>query len=144
VKIFGRPVFVYSYREAVVDGYQVDHEPPFRIRTALSSEGIRCEAGEAVKTYGLGEAQIEPFNRVVCEQLANELDPFSRQKTLIFCATDRHADLVVQLLAEAFQVYYGSLASAWRDTTNQEMTAPARSSGYGPAAVVALTPPQSA
>ena len=128
VEIFGQPVFVYSYREAVVDGYLVDHEPPVLISTQLSSEGIRWAAGEEVKTYDPRTAQIElfttpdelsfeveafnrqvitePFNKVVCEVLADELDPLSPQKTLIFCATDSHADLVVMLLKEAFQERY--------------------------------------
>ncbi|MBL8250469.1 MAG: type I restriction-modification system endonuclease, partial [Candidatus Competibacter sp.] len=39
-QIFGPPIFSYSYREAVIDGYLVDHEPPVQIKTALSTEGI--------------------------------------------------------------------------------------------------------
>ena len=39
-EIFGKPVFTYSYREAVIDGYLVDHEPPIRIGTKLSDGGI--------------------------------------------------------------------------------------------------------
>ena len=34
-------MFTYSYREAVVDGYLIDHEPPIRIETALSRAGIK-------------------------------------------------------------------------------------------------------
>ena len=131
VQIFGRPVFVYSYREAVVDGYLVDHEPPLRIRTRLNTEGIGWQAGEEVTTIDARSGQIdlfttpdelhfgveafnrqvitEPFNREVCKALASELDPFSAQKTLIFCANDKHADLVVQLLKEAFAAHYGSV-----------------------------------
>ncbi|MFM7087735.1 MAG: type I restriction-modification system endonuclease [Cyanobium sp.] len=131
VQIFGRPVFVYSYREAVVDGYLVDHEPPLQIRTRLNSEGIGWQAGEQVTTIDARSGQIdlfttpdelhfgveafnrqvitEPFNREVCKALASELDPFSAQKTLIFCANDKHADLVVQLLKEAFAKHYGSV-----------------------------------
>jgi type I restriction enzyme R subunit len=130
-EIFGEPVFVYSYREAVVDGYLVDHEPPMRIHTELSSEGIRWQAGEEVKLIDPRTAEIslvntpdtlhfevetfnrkvitESFNRVVCEALADELDPFAEIKTLIFCARDSHADLVVRLLKEAFQDRYGSV-----------------------------------
>jgi len=128
VSIFGQPVFVYSYREAVVDGFLVDHEPPIRINTELSSEGIGWAAGEEVKIYDPATTQIEKFttpdelrfevevfnrkvitesfNRVVCEELAKELDPFSLYKTLIFCATDAHSDLVVMLLKEAFRDHY--------------------------------------
>ena len=51
----------------------------------------------------------ESFNRVVCEYLAKELDPASRRKTLIFCATDAHADMVVDLLKKAFESEYGSV-----------------------------------
>ncbi len=131
VQIFGRPVFVYSYRHAVVDGYLVDHEPPIRIRTKLSSEGIIWKAGEEVTRIDPRSGQLdlfttpdelhfeveafnrqvitEPFNRTVCEFLADELDPFSLFKTLIFCVSDKHADLVVLLLKEAFQRRYGSV-----------------------------------
>lgn len=131
VQIFGRPVFVYSYREAVVDGYLVDHEPPIRIRTKLSSEGIIWKAGEEVTRIDPRSGQFdlfttpdelhfeveafnrqvitEAFNRTVCEFLADELDPFSPFKTLIFCVSDKHADLVVLLLKEAFQRRYGSV-----------------------------------
>ena len=131
VQIFGRPVFVYSYREAVVDGYLVDHEPPIRISTKLSSEGIVWQAGEEVTTIDPRSGQIdlfttpdelhfdveafnrqvitEAFNRTVCEFLADELDPFSPFKTLIFCVSDKHADLVVLLLKEAFQRRYGEV-----------------------------------
>ncbi len=34
-EIFGRPVFTYSYREAVLDGRLTDHEPPYQLVTAL-------------------------------------------------------------------------------------------------------------
>ena len=133
VSIFGQPVFVYSYREAVVDGFLVDHEPPIRINTELSSEGIGWAAGEEVTIYDPSTTQIErfttpdelhfevkafnrkvitePFNQVVCGALADELDPFSPYKTLIFCASDPHADLVVMLLKEAFEERYGSVAN---------------------------------
>ena len=131
VAIFGQPVFVYSYREAVVDGFLVDHEPPIRINTELSSEGIGWAAGEHVKFYDPTTTQIdqfmtpdelrfevdafnrkvitESFNRVVCEVLADELDPFSPYKTLIFCVSNEHADLVEMLLNEAFQARYDSV-----------------------------------
>ncbi len=131
VQIFGRPVFVYSYREAVVDGYLVDHEPPIRINTKLSSEGIRWQAGDEVPILDPRTGQLdlfttpdelkfdvvafnrqvitEAFNRVVCEALADELDPFSSTKTLIFCVNDKHADLVVLLLKEALAKRYGEV-----------------------------------
>ncbi len=130
-QVFGLPVYTYSYREAVIDGYLVDHEPPIQINTQLSTGGIKWRVGEEVKLYNVQQSQLdlfttpdeiqleveafnrkvitEPFNRVVCEYLAQELDPNSRQKTLIFCANDAHADLVVTLLNQAFQELYGSV-----------------------------------
>ena len=51
----------------------------------------------------------ESFNRVVCEALADELDPLSREKTLIFCATDAHADQVVHALKQAFASRYADV-----------------------------------
>ena len=131
VQIFGVPIFTYTYREAVIDGFLVDHEPPIKLTTDRSKHGIIWHAGDEVKVYDTRRSQIdlyttpdeikldvedfnrkvitEPFNRVVCEYLARELDPASRQKTLIFCANDTHADLVVELLKEAFEAQYGSI-----------------------------------
>ncbi|MCC7433117.1 MAG: type I restriction-modification system endonuclease [Methanoregulaceae archaeon] len=130
-EIFGRPVFVYSYREAVIDGFLNDHEPPIRIDTELSTGGIQWKVGETVKVYNPGRNAIdlfnapdeikievdefnrkvvtESFNRVVCQHLAKELDPKSPQKTLIFCANTDHADLVVKVLKEEFEKQWGSV-----------------------------------
>ena len=130
-QIFGPPIYAYSYREAVIDGYLIDHEPPVQITTELSQSGIVWEAGEEVPVYQAQSSQIElfttpdeikievegfnrkviteSFNRVVCSFLAQELDPASLQKTLIFCANDAHADLVVDLLKQAFKDQYGSV-----------------------------------
>jgi type I restriction enzyme R subunit len=131
VDIFGTPIFNYSYREAVIDGFLVDHEPPFSIQTDLSSKGIVWAKGADVQAYDPTTSEIElfqapdeikmevddfnrkviteSFNRVVCEYLATELEPASRRKTLIFCANDAHADLVVMLLKEAFKARYGTV-----------------------------------
>lgn len=130
-QIFGNPVYTYSYREAVIDGFLVDYEPPIQIHTQLSTEGIKWKVGESVQVYDPRKDKIqlfnapddiqldieefnrkvitESFNRVVCEQLANELDPNGNRKTLVFCVTDAHADLVVKLLKEAFTARYGSV-----------------------------------
>jgi type I restriction enzyme R subunit len=127
-QIFGRPIYAYSYREAVIDGYLVDHEPPIQIKTELSTNGIVWKVGEQVPIYQPGSNQLdlyttpdeikldiedfnrkvitESFNRVVCQYLATEIDPSSPQKTLIFCATDAHADQVVDLLKQAFRERY--------------------------------------
>jgi len=102
-----------------------------QIYTELSTHGIKWKAGENIKVLNGQYNQIElfktpdeikmdvedfnrkvitvPFNRVVCEYLAKELDPASRRKTLVFCANDAHADLVVDLLKTAFKDQYGSV-----------------------------------
>jgi len=130
-KIFGMPVYTYDYRQAVIDGWLVDHEPPIQIQTKLSKAGIKWKRGEKVPTYNPRRNQVslitapdeinleiddfnkkvitKPFNRIVCKELAKELDPNSRQKTLIFCANDAHCDLVVDLLKKAFIDQYGSI-----------------------------------
>jgi len=127
--IFGRPVYTYSYREAVADDWLIDHEPPIRYETLLGKHGIKFAKGEQVSAIDLGTGEIEQseledelkfdiesfnrrvinedFNRVICEQLARELDPFGEEKTLIFCATDLHADMVKRLLNQAFKDIYG-------------------------------------
>ncbi|MFI5301133.1 MAG: type I restriction-modification enzyme R subunit C-terminal domain-containing protein, partial [Polyangiales bacterium] len=51
----------------------------------------------------------ESFNQVVCEAIANHIDPSLPEKTLIFCATDAHADLVQLLLTKAFEAKYGEI-----------------------------------
>lgn len=125
VEIFGDLVYRYGYREAVIDGYLIDHEPPYQIQTQLQQLGIQFHVGDEVATYEVGSGKVETevlddevkidvtgfntrvitenFNRVVAEALVQHLDPESLEKTLIFAANDAHADLVVRLLKEAFE-----------------------------------------
>ncbi len=128
--IFGKPVYTYSYREAVADDWLIDHEPPIRYETLLTQQGIRFEKGETVSAVNLQTGAVETaeledelkfdvdafnrrvinenFSRVICEQLVQELDPFGDEKTQIFCATDLHADMVKRLLDDAFKDLYDS------------------------------------
>lgn len=127
-EIFGKPVYTYSYREAVADDWLIDHEPPIRYETLLSKHGIQFAKGEQVDWVNVATGEIETaeledeldfqvesfnrrvinedFNRVICQQLAEELDPFGEEKALIFCATDAHADMVKRLLDQAFKEKY--------------------------------------
>src|SRR5215217_1511659 len=73
-EIFGAPVFTYSYREAVVDGYLVDHEPPIQINTQLSREGIVWKVGEQVSRYDAGKSQIDLFTTP--DEIRIEVDGF--------------------------------------------------------------------
>jgi len=127
-EIFGKPVFTYSYREAVADDWLIDHEPPIRYETLLSQNGIHFDKGIQVSVINTQTGQVElaelddelnfeveafnrrviteSFNQVICSQLAQELDPFGDEKTMIFCATDLHADMVKRLLDDAFKALY--------------------------------------
>jgi type I restriction enzyme R subunit len=60
-QIFGAPIYTYSYREAVIDGYLVDHEPPVQINTELSTSGIKWKVGEQVSVYDPRRNQIDLF-----------------------------------------------------------------------------------
>lgn len=130
--IFGKPVYTYSYREAVIDGWLVDHEPPHQIETKLKKEGIKWKKGEKVPIYdpvtGLitnseelpdelsfevdkfNKAVItDNFTRTVIKELVKELDPDGEEKTLIFAASDDHADRVVNILKVEFEAYLGAV-----------------------------------
>ena len=133
-EIFGEPIFRYSYREAVVDGYLIDHEPPIRIETALAQSGIAFKKDEKVDYLETGTGVINTatmpddllfevdrfnrqvitaeFNRVVAEELAKHIDPALPDKTLIFAATDAHADIVVAAIKKAFADAYGEIEDA--------------------------------
>jgi type I restriction enzyme R subunit len=125
--IFGNRVYTYSYSQAVIDGYLIDFEPPVVCQTRLATEGIVWEKGAMVKVYDPEDTQIkemgttedeikveiegfnrhvinESFNQVVLRELIKQfrLDPDDKKKTLIFAATDKHADMIVKVLYEEY------------------------------------------
>ncbi len=130
LSIFGEPVYRYSYRKAVIDDYLTDQEPPIKITTQLSQDGIKFAKGEQVERLsnqgeliddlledeqGFDVADFNKgviatdFNKVVCEELVNHIDPTSQQKTLVFCVKNSHADMVVEELRTAFKAKYPEL-----------------------------------
>lgn len=130
-EIFGQPVFKYTYREAVIEGYLVDHDAPHELKTKLSSEGIHYKKGETVTIYDPITGEItnsellddeldfdvetfnrqvitEPFNRAVLEEIARDIDPESPReqgKTLIYAVNDDHADMIVSILKDIYTQY---------------------------------------
>lgn len=127
-EIFGDPVFTYSYRRAVIDGYLIDFEPPVVFQTKLSQNGIVWEKGDPVHVYdpeeneikeaGVSEDEIkieiqgfnkrvinDSFNRTILRALIEDynLNPENKEKTLIFAATDSHADMIVNILKEEYE-----------------------------------------
>ncbi len=124
-EIFGEPIYSYSYREAVIDGYLVDFEPPHNINTVFTNEGVVIEKGEQVAIYDAerGELlngaslddevsfEVESFNRQIIlkdttnkilQELVKYIDPTSKEKTLIFAVNDAHADRIVTTLKELY------------------------------------------
>lgn len=124
-EIFGKPVFNYSYREAVIDGYLVDHDAPHNIKTKLRVEGINYQKGEQLVIYDPVTGEVtnsadleddmkfevdsfnrevitEPFNRTVLNEIAWDLNPDGKGKTLIYAVDDNHADLIVKILKEIY------------------------------------------
>lgn len=120
-EIFGKPVYSYDYRTAVVDGYLVDHDAPHIIRTKLSEEGIVFEAGSTAPIYDPVTNTVtnsdeleddlkfevedfnrkvvtEGFNKAVLTEIARDIDPNEKGKTLIFAVDDAHADMVTRIL----------------------------------------------
>ena len=127
-EIFGQPVFKYTYREAVIEGYLVDHDVPHRLLTKLNTEGIHYKKGDTIVRYDPVTGEItnselledeldfdvdafnrqvitEPFNQTVLAEIARDIDPESpdvQGKTLIFAVNDDHADLIVKILKEIY------------------------------------------
>ena len=126
-QIFGSPVFSYSYREAVIDGFLVDCDAPHQLRTTLSEQGIHYKPGDTVALYDPVTGEVtngeqledeldfdvdnfnktvinENFNREILREIAKDIDPedVSSGKTLIYAVDDHHADMVVRILKEIY------------------------------------------
>ena len=132
-QIFGNPVYSYSYTEAVVDGFLIDHKPPVRIITKLAQDNIKYEVNDEVALYDAKTKQVElfntpdelefevsqfnrsviteNFNRAVIKHLIEKdyINPYQEAKTLVFCVTDKHADMVVKLFHEVCADYHGEI-----------------------------------
>lgn len=129
-QIFGKPVFKYTYREAVIEGYLVDYNAPHKIKTQFNTEGIKYNKGETLALYDpvtheitnsevlqdemnfdvekFNKQIITPsFNRTVLEEIARDIDPedVMQGKTLIYAVDDEHADLIVKILKEIYTNY---------------------------------------
>jgi type I restriction enzyme R subunit len=125
-EIFNKPIFNYSYRQAVIEGFLTDHEPPYNMATELNQNGILWEKGEKPKAYNKETNTVEElaeledelkieiqqfnkmvitknFNRTVIKELVKEIDPESEEKTLVFAVTNEHADLVVKIFKEEYE-----------------------------------------
>lgn len=127
-EIFGEPIFTYSYREAVIDGWLVDHDPPYIINTDFIENNVKFKKGETLAQYDPNtnelingavlqdelDFDVSDFNkaivlpdhtRKVLEEVANYLNPESGEKTLIFAVNDNHADCIVDTLRDIYKPY---------------------------------------
>lgn len=127
-EIFGKPVFNYSYREAVIDGYLVDHDAPHDIHTKLRDNGIEYKKGETLVIYDPNTGDVlnsdeleddmnfeidqfnrqvitENFNKTVFEEIAMDFNLDGEGKTLIYAVDDKHADLIVKILKNIYSKY---------------------------------------
>lgn len=127
-EIFGQPIFKYTYREAVIEGYLVDHDAPHHLETKLSTGGIHYKSGDTVTVYDPVTGEVtnsellndeldfdvenfnkqvitENFNRTVLTEIARDIDPENPEeqgKTLIYAVDDQHADMIVSILKEIY------------------------------------------
>ena len=127
-QIFGEPVFTYSYREAVIDGWLVDHDPPYIINTDFIQNKAKFKKGETLAQYDPNtnellngsvledelDFEVAEFNRKivlpdntrkVLEEISSYLNPESGEKTLIFAVNDNHADMIVDTLRDIYKEY---------------------------------------
>lgn len=108
--------------------FLVDHDAPHIIKTKLSEEGISFEKGSTVPIYDpvtneiTNSSELEDdlkfevedfnrrvvdksFNETVLQEIAKDIDPNEKGKTLIFAVDDAHADMITQILKD----YYTNL-----------------------------------
>ena len=127
-QIFGEPVFTYSYREAVIDGWLVDHDPPYIINTDFIQNKAKFAKGETLAQFDPNtnellngavladelDFEVAEFNRKivlpdntrkVLEEISSYLNPESGEKTLIFAVNDAHADTIVDILRDIYKEY---------------------------------------
>ncbi|MBQ1759684.1 MAG: DEAD/DEAH box helicase family protein, partial [Prevotella sp.] len=99
---FGEPVYTYSLKQGIEDGFLV----PFRVEISTSNiDDYQYKEGDIVKSGEIdyekiysesdfynGRIQIKERDEHRVEELLNKIDP--DEKTIIFCATQKHAMIV--------------------------------------------------
>ncbi|MBR6198300.1 MAG: DEAD/DEAH box helicase family protein [Bacteroidaceae bacterium] len=99
---FGEPVYTYSLKQGIEDGFLV----PFRVEISTSNiDDYKYEDGDIVKSGEIdrekvysesdfynGRIQIKERDEHRVQELLNKINP--DEKTIIFCATQKHAMIV--------------------------------------------------
>ena len=110
---FGDPVYTYSLRQGIEDGYLAPYKV-IRVTLDRDAEGYRPTAGEVDK-YGnplpdqvFGQSDfdrklvLEERSKVVAQKITEYLKATDRmQKTIVFCVDIEHADRMRQELVNA-------------------------------------------
>lgn len=103
---FGEPVYTYSLKQGIEDGYLV----PFRVDVSTSNiDDYQYEEGDKVKSgevdpekvytesdFYNGRIQIKERDEHRVQELLYKIDP--DEKTIIFCATQKHAMIVRDMI----------------------------------------------
>ena len=76
-EIFGEPVYTYSYREAVLDGYLIDHDAPHQLKTKLSEQGITINKGDTIKYINKKTGKID--TAYLDDDVKLDVDQFNRK-----------------------------------------------------------------
>ena len=99
---FGNPVYSYSLKQGIEDGFLV----PFRVEVSTSNiDDYQYREGDIVKSGDIdyekiysesdfynGRIQIKERDEHRVQEFLNKIDP--DEKTIIFCATQKHAMIV--------------------------------------------------
>jgi len=159
VDFFGKPIFNYSYRRAVLEGVLVDHEPPIEIKTPVTQDAsmnqpgrkarggsttfndinpqyVSNDSGLDVEAFNRSLTSLE-FNKAVAEELTQHIDPAQPGTTLVYAASPEHAGILCEELRNAFsQAFVETDASAILVVAGEEEnlreTLPANKNGLFP------------
>ncbi len=99
---FGEPVYTYSLKQGIEDGFLV----PFRVEISTSNiDDYKYEEGDTVKSGEIdpekiysesdfynGRIQVKERDEHRVQEFLGKIDP--DEKTIIFCATQKHAMIV--------------------------------------------------
>ena len=104
-KYFGRPVYTYSLKQGIADGYLV----PFRVKISTSNiDTYRYRDGDQYtgdmdlekeyteKDFYNGNIQIKERDEHRVVEFLSQIDP--SEKTIVFCATQQHAAIIRDMI----------------------------------------------
>ncbi|MCQ2275204.1 MAG: DEAD/DEAH box helicase family protein [Bacteroidales bacterium] len=104
-KYFGRPVYTYSLKQGIADGFLA----PFRVKISTSNiDTYRYRDGDTVtgdidpnkeyteKDFYCGNIQIKERDEHRVKEFLGQIDP--NEKTIVFCATQQHAAIIRDMI----------------------------------------------